>query len=596
MYRFLSASVKPAILLSTALTACLIMPMSSEAVSVTTNQLKLYAEKAQASLNGVQINLDEPASIINDRFYVPAKWLADTLNFSLEWDSQEEKIKLLTPRAFIEFDAPHNTIKVNGISIPFDTVAVIRNDRLMIHLSWLAQYADIPFQYKEESKSVVMNYIGKPYAPYPESILHKDDSQPNSKPAAVFAFGKPTYRLGEPIEYIDLSYDPDAEGLPEYDWKGKQEAFFQPGVYTVTLQVSDRHGNRSEPFSKSVTVLNEPFVSKNDYPFYFKPAGTLVELKKDWLKGLQTAADSKIPVVVRQPEDKKLIVGSSVNPIVQKGFLYQDSFKQRARLSLQYTNGREKPAQFAIVLRNDSIEKSVHITTTRKAETQASIYTPILAHKTTEQFLISGALNDELSIEPGRAVFYTISSEIAPGQGYNGIYDLETDGEVTVSYVMMEPGETLYNLGAYTNSGQTTAGSGSYPVAEVSWQVEAKDMKSPTAIGIGDSAIEPIIKGIDARTRKELTVQGLGSIRYRIQLNVGDKTTVALHPRSGFFQGAIRVNGNTIPVPAGGLTSNDILLLHRTQGTEKKVDIELMASEGSSAPLDLVMIPLNKTK
>ncbi|NOU94162.1 hypothetical protein GC093_13185 [Paenibacillus sp. LMG 31456] len=596
MYRLLSASMKPAILLSTTLAACLIMPVSSEAVSVTTTQLKLIADNAQASLNGVQIKLDEPPSIINNRFYIPAKWLADTLNFSLEWDSKEEKIKLLAPKAFIEFDVPHNIIKVNGNTIPFDSVAVIRNDRLMIQLSWLGQYADIPYQYKEESKSVVMNYIGKPYAPYSESLFHKDDSQPNSKPAAVFAFGKSSYRLGEPVEYIDLSYDPDAEGLPEYDWVGKQEAFFQPGIYTVTLQVSDGHGNRSEPFSKTVTILNEPFVSEEDYPFYFKPAGTLVELKTNWLKGVQTAADSKPPVVVRQPEDRKLIIGGSAKPVEQKGFLYQDSFKQRARLSLQYVNGRDKPVQYGIVLRNESMDKPVHITTTRKAEAQASIYTPLLAQKTAEEFLVSGSINDEMSIERGGAVFYKISSETAPGQGYHGIYDIETDGEVTVSYVMMEPGESLYNLGAYSNSGQISTGSRSYPVAEVSWQVDARDLKVPTAIGIGDPAVEPPIRGIDARTKKDVNVQGLGSIRYKVQVNVSDKTTVALRPRSGFFQGAIRVNGSPILVPAGGLISNDIILLHRTQAKENKIDIELMATDGSSVPLDLVMIPLNKIK
>ncbi|MDF2963600.1 MAG: hypothetical protein K0S39_5335 [Paenibacillus sp.] len=588
MRRLFTASVKPAVLLSTALAAGLLMPMSSEAYSVTAAQLQLFADNPRASVNGLQLKLDEPPAIIKDRFYVPVKWLADTLKFSLEWDSKDNVIRLAAPRAYIEFNAANNSVRVNGSVIPFDSVAEIRNGRLLVQLSWLSQYAGLSYRYDDVTRSVVLNYMGQPAAPYKESLLWKDDSQPNSKPAAVFAFGKSSYRLGEPVEYIDLSYDPDAEGLPDYEWTGKEEAFFEPGVYSVTLQVSDPHGNRSDPFTQTVTVLNEPFVSKSEFPFHFKPSGTLVEYTR--LAGVQSAAESPIPVVVRQPGDKTLISGSSIKPVTQKGFLYQDSFIQGARLSIEYTNGLDKPVQFGVILRNENNEKAVKVTTVKQAEAQASIYTPLMTQKTAEQFLVSGTLDEEISIDPRAAVFYKVSPEVASGQGFHGIYDLLSDGKITASYVMMEPGEPLYNLGDYPASGQTETRNGTYSVSEVGWQVDARDMKAPVAIGLGDPAVEPPLKGTDAWTKQE-AVQGLAGIRYRIQVEVNGKTTVMLHPRGGFFQGAVRVNGNIAAVPEAGLTSNDMLILHRTTPAEKTVDIEIMAVEGSRVPVELVLIP-----
>jgi hypothetical protein len=174
------------------------------------------------------------------------------------------------------------------------------------------------------------------------------------------------------------------------------------------------------------------------------------------------------------------------------------------------------------------------------------------------------------------------------------MYDLDTDGEVIASIVSMEPGEKLYNLGAYTSISPIKTQGASYPVSEVSWQMDARDLKQASVIGVGNSTVEPPIKGTDARTGKELTTQGLAGIRYRIQADVSAHTTVALHPGAGFFQGAIRVDGNFIPVPAGGLTSNDILILQRTAAAGKRMEIELLPAEGSSVPLDLLLIPLHR--
>ncbi|TDF99698.1 copper amine oxidase N-terminal domain-containing protein [Paenibacillus piri] len=590
MRRLLSAAVKPAALLGTALAAGLLIPRAAEAVSATTMQLQLFADQPQASVNGQNFNLDEPPAMIDGQFYAPARWLADTLRLSLDWDGDTRTIRLVAPKAFIEFDAPNNKIKVNGSSIPFDSVAVIRNDKLLVQLAWLAPYANLPFRYQDETKSVVANFIRQPSGPYQESQLRGDDAQPNSKPAAIFAFGKSEYRLGEPVDIIDLSYDPDAEGLPDYEWTGKQEAYFKPGVYTVTLRVSDGHGNRSEPFSKSVKVRDELYVGEDEYPFYFKPAGTTARAKAAWLDSVKSVgADA---VTVRQSTERPLIRGSSAQPVTEKGYLYQDTIAKQARLSLQYANGLDKPARIAVVLRNESTTKPVKVTTQQLAESQPSVYAPLRAQKTLETFLAGGSAADELSIEPGAAVFYKTSPVLAPGQAFQGLYDLASSGAVTVSYVLMEPEDKLYQLGSYRTIALKESGNGTYPVSEVGWQVDARTLTAPTAIGFGDSTVEATIAGTDALNKREAPAPGFAGVHYRLELETGRPTTVAIHPRSGYFQGAIRVDGNVVAGPSGGLTSNDILIIHRTSLAKKNAVIELMAADGSQIPVDLVLIPL----
>jgi PKD repeat protein len=596
MFRPIATVAKAGALLGIALFTSLSISSTAIAVSVTSKQLQLIAGQTEAFVNTQKVQLDEPPAIVNGHFYLPAKWVADTLNLQLYWDHVTATAHLLTSKAYIQFDPAQDRIQVNGNSIPFHTVAEIRNDRLLVKLSWLASYTNMTYRFNADSQSVDISDLGEPSTAYKESTLRNDDTQQNSRPIAKFAFGKAAYRIGEPVQFTDLSYDPDSEGLPVYTWVGKKEVYFKAGLYNVTLTVKDGKGNVSEPFSKAVTVLDIPYRTEQEYPFYYNPIGSLLSKEAIIALPRQSTSDITVPVVVRQPDDRRLLRGSSSKPIIEKGFLFQEKINGHVRLYPQYVNGMANAAQLVIMIRNHSETYAVNVDTTAASESSASIYTPLLGRKTAENFLASPTEGGQLVVDPGSAVMYKVSPQLSSGQGFQGIYDLETDGEVEVTYAMVSPGEQPYDMGGYRNIQQGDTLRESYPVSDVTWAVDARSLKAPIVLGIGDGSVEPVlkgwVKGKDTGSLLEAVDESHAGVRYRITLNPGGKTAIAFYPHGGFFEGAIRVNGSLITIPTVGLTSNEAIILHRSTNSETKVDIELLPSGNTRLPMDFILVPL----
>src|SRR5690606_32759406 len=126
----------------------------------------------------------------------------------------------------------------------------IVDNRLLVKLTWIADAMKLRYAYNNEFRRVELVVIRQPAGAV-------GDLDGNSKPVAKFALGKDVYRIGEPVQYIDLSYDPDAGGLAKLQWTGKQDAFFEAGRYPVTLRVTDAGGNISEPYTREVIVSEE---------------------------------------------------------------------------------------------------------------------------------------------------------------------------------------------------------------------------------------------------------------------------------------------------------------------------------------------------
>lgn len=99
-----------------------------------------------------------------------------------------------------------------------------------------------------------------------EAALALHPSPANHAPVAAFAVISPV-RVGQPVTYTDLSFDPDGDPLRRL-WAGKQEHFEVPGTYLVTLTVVDP-GGLSATVTKEVEVqalANQPPVARFDAP------------------------------------------------------------------------------------------------------------------------------------------------------------------------------------------------------------------------------------------------------------------------------------------------------------------------------------------
>lgn len=559
------------------------------AVSTSSSFILLYIDKSEAFVNDQQIHLESPSTIINGSTFVPAKFLGDTMGFKVEWNDASRTIQMTPPGYNIVLDSDHKTVTTNGVDTPFNTVAAIVNGKLLVKLTWLADYMGAKYKYNNELRRVEIVHFKSP-----EGIYIDQDS--NSRPVAKFTTAKPAYRLGEPVKYLDLSYDPDAEGIASYDWVGNQEAFFKPGKYPVTLTVKDGHGHVSKLFKSFVTVVNEPYLTEMEYPIYMKPVGGFI--KSDW--GTIWAHFNEMPLLpkkVTEVPGRTLLVSDSPEEFTESGILYRDNINGKARLYADHINGTKQKMTMAIFATNNS-DKPVKIKTTNKGEVYPSVYANLIGSEASVDFLLDNVYTDELTVPPHETYVYAKLPDFYPGQGVNLFYDVETDGELQISFGVTDRMLTPTIAQELPLLGFTGHVRGTFPISEIKWDVDATSFTKTSVLTIGDNKTDPFVKGYDVMRKQNVENGGNYGVVYKIHADKPRKMALMIMAKGGVFKGPFKINGEIIPVPYSGVITafDGMEVLARTTGTEDALDIEFTPPAGSAFPIDLIFYPLDEKK
>ncbi|GBG09403.1 copper amine oxidase [Paenibacillus sp. MY03] len=550
-----------------------------------TSYVILYLNNQEAFLNGEQVTLDSPATVKNGRTYVPVKFLGDAFGMKVEWQESTRTIVMETPSHEILLDTVNKFAWVNGIQFPFDDVAMLKNGRLLIKLTWLSDYMGATYTYNHELRRVDVLYVNKPEGNY-------DPDQNNSKPVAKFAFGKPTYRIGEPVKYINLSYDPDAEGV-RMEWEGNEEVFFKAGTYPVTLTVTDQKGNKSKSYTRHLVIEDEIYMNEVEYPIYTKPIGGYIAT--DW-KTLYAHYFNLPDLAKTVTEDKSrtLLLSDSPETFTETGILYQDVINGKGRLYADHLNGTGSKVGFAIMATNKT-DKPVKILTTNKGEVFPSIYAHLIGSEAMVDFLAYDAKTETMTIPPGETFVYKQFPDFYPGQGVNLMYDVETDGEVQFTFATADT--VSKNMLDMTKLPFTGHIRGTFQIAGFDWKVDlsANGLKKPTKLVIGDGKIDPFQMGYDPQRGEEATLWGNYGTVYRIHSDKPQKMAIMILAKGGPFKGPFKINGELVKVPASGvLTAFDgMIMLHKTTGKEDSLDIEFSPPAGSAFPINLIFYPLD---
>ncbi|TBL80347.1 stalk domain-containing protein [Paenibacillus thalictri] len=563
------------------------------AVSVTSTYIQLFPNLENANVNGVKQPIDVPVEGTGENTFVPLHWLGERLGQPVVWNEKTKKAQMITPKAYIEFDLAAQQVTVNGQAADFGQKVKLSGDRLMVKVSWLAAYAGFTTSYNAAEQRTDVVYVPSPSTGYNETGYGQDD-MPNSKPVAKFMLGKESYRMGEPVDYIDLSYDPDAEGLPGYEWTGKQDVFFKPGEYKVSLKVKDPKGNVSDEYSRLIQVKNEMYWNRFDYGLRYDPIGTL--LKPDW--GQNDADLLRLPQLPSATKDAsgsgmignpgRKLISADLSAAQHKGIISSASINGKARISVRFINNLSESAQLAVVMRKTGGDTPATIVTTRKGETAPTIYTQDIDSRAAAQFMLNHSDGSKLEVTAEQPKLYKVTSEMRPGQGITAHYDIQTDDDVTVYFIVMAPGESEKDLSKYT---ATASGMKSLPALSsgLSWEADATGRKEAGRLTFGE---QPVGVQSGQLTAKPAV---LGE-SYSVRIIRPRKAALLMYPRGGYFHGPIKINDTVVMVPEkGGLTTMDGAdLLLRTNGTEPWIDLEWMPSDGTQLPVDFVLYPLEE--
>jgi len=545
----------------------------------------LYVDKNEAFVNGASTVLTSPATVYNGKMYVPVKFLGDTFGFPVEFDPVTNTIAMTAGETEVLIDLTLRTTMVDGLPGTFEPRFTISPDgKLMAQLTWMMDRIGAKYEYDSN-----LNRVEVVYAPFSAELPSGD----GSKPVAKFTFGKPSYKMGEKVQYIDLSYDVEGDGIQYVSWKNREEAYFKPGQHQVSLQVTDSKGNVSDWFTKTITIENETMYSPVEFQMHHAKTQSFVKLNTNEInQHIRSAA--KLSMATIRDDARKLLVSDSPENITEYGVLYRDSVDGKARLYANHINMMDADVQFAIIATNNGTNP-VTVTTQRQGEVHPSVFVNLIGYQASVDFLVGDANKPDLTIQPGESKAYVYLPKLMKGQGINLIYDVESSDDVTFTFAAMVPNDPVESALTYPELAYNGHVRGSFPVSDIRMETDASSIEGAAKFTIGDDADDVFVEGYDVFRRETVENKGNYGVMYNVRVNNPGKAAVVLLARGGVFKGALKINGEMILAPASGVITalDGVFMLHRTTGTERYIDIELTPPAGSNLPIDIVLYPLD---
>ena len=111
-----------------------------------------------ATVNGKTIVLDQAATILNGRTVVPARFIAENLGGKVDWDDPTKTVTITKGGTIIIIQIDNKTAKVNGVDVELDQSAVIINGRTMIPARFIANNLGAEVDWNGETRTVIIDY------------------------------------------------------------------------------------------------------------------------------------------------------------------------------------------------------------------------------------------------------------------------------------------------------------------------------------------------------------------------------------------------------------------------------------------------------
>jgi hypothetical protein len=420
-------------------------------------------------------------------------------------------------------------------------------------------------------------------------------------PVARFGTDKREYRLGEPVRIIEYSYDPDGVGIVFLRYTGREDAYFTPGLKTITLVATNALGRASEPYTVQIRVTPDVMYSPKGYALRFTPIGKTFQDTE--VLNYPSFTPSRIDDVT------PLLVSDSPEEPDRSGLLYSDTVEGSARLVAYHINPLQTLGRVLVLVSNLE-PTATEVRAVRFGETSGTQIAGLLGQVSLLDFLTSPG-GERLRLAPGQSTALYMSAPLEQGQGVNVKFDLETTGRVTVSTYFLEDGTFNPGLTQATSDAlleallelpvlevDTNHVRGTFPGAVRRLRLDLGQLQ-PGAVSrliIGDNLSDPAMTGRDAISDRAVTLLGNYSMTYKITLENAVGTVGALVPRGGPYSGAIRVGSTYLSVPDSGvLYRNDLpyvvyRALHAT--ADGRVEIEFVPASGSFLPVNLLLYRL----
>jgi hypothetical protein len=115
-----------------------------------------------AAVNGTSRTLDVPATIIENRTYVPLRFVAEQLGCDVDFRDSDKKVSIINGESKIELWIGKITASVNGKLVPIDStntkvVPLIQNGRTLVPIRFISESLGFYIDYNSSKKLVTIS-------------------------------------------------------------------------------------------------------------------------------------------------------------------------------------------------------------------------------------------------------------------------------------------------------------------------------------------------------------------------------------------------------------------------------------------------------
>lgn len=538
-------------------------------------QIMLVHGEKQANVNGKVYPLAAPLPIVQGTTMIPIHTIAGAIGAKVYNDQTGTHIDTYANRVTLNVNM--RGAKRNNSYVLLSSAAVRINGTMYVPLTAIKQLWTGSYTYNAQLKQIHIT-------------IQRD---PNVAPVADFKVPAEV-KIGEPVVFEDLSYDPDGK-IAKTVWSGRKGAYFQAGVYTVTQSVYDNEGERSTQTAQEIRVTDE--VMYTPFEYYMRYG----------IPGDKFAVDTKLMITypevatVESRGGRTLYMSNGPERFFGEGLLYEDVLDGPSRLFIHHRNGSEERLKLAVVVTNEQSE-SIALKIGNRGLAGPTVNALQFGYAAVMRYL-TGAEPRVLTVPPGSSVVLLPELEkivMNPDQGFSGMLDVDTDGPLIFSTMALkestDPLSAVFALPVLDKVGNRGTFANTDLLLEVNEQLGLTESK----LRLGSRG--NTIPGVDALTGIPTVDAGeYGAVTTLKLKKVAYGTRIILNPRAGHFKGAVAVNGKVVEVPIGGHanTAEGVLLYTQLQpesddsaATEPpEVTITFTSPGASSLPILLVFYP-----
>ncbi|WP_372632457.1 copper amine oxidase N-terminal domain-containing protein [Cohnella sp.] len=556
--------------------------VSAFAQDASKNTILLNPNSASIQYNGQTSKAVQPVTYKDGTNYIPLSTFAGLYGYSVSYDAATKESVVSKDGAEIRFAAGTARYTLNG------------EKRLAVgKLFTLKGSMMVPIRTWSEITGSLFEVNGASYS------LSWNEEVKDVPPVARFITNKTVYKMGEPIEYSDESYD-EYGRIVKTEWTGKERAFFRPGVVEITLKVTNPYGLTGS-YTQKIEITEETMHTEEEFNRLFTPPGD-----KFPIAGQSVLRMAQVPYTI-ESQPIQLIRSNSPEYFLEEGIAYRDSISGKFRINIHNGNRSGKALTIYLVATNhQSHPVAYNINAFGKGG--PATYVSTSGKNAVARFLddtAHGKPRDKVVLKPGESVVVlpeVSQTPLKPNLIMTSYTEIETSDELqfTVAAVDAEahPDQSIFEilpgLKRLDRDGRHVRGT--FQDADRSLVIDGTLGYEEQRIAIGDHN-DSFLAGEDKLLGLPETNKGNTGVRYKVRVKVAPNTLIGLNARGGHYAGALLVNDRVVQMVEKSILKDpdELGVLYRTGPTEETVDLTLVIASGSNLPISLVFIPLNKT-